>query len=101
MANAHHVFFVLKERTPENVKHLVTELNEYLSGYEGQTEFRVGVRDRDLDRDVNQDFDVSLHTVFVDRAAHDAYQVAERHREFVDRNLENWAQVRVFDSLLE
>ena len=100
MPNAHHVFFVLKERSDENCRHLVQEIRSHLSNYPGQIYFEVGTRDRGLDREVNQDFDVSLHTVFENREAHDAYQDAPRHREFVERNVENWAEVRVFDSNL-
>ncbi len=46
------------------------------------------------------EFHVSLHMVFTDRLAHDAYQTAPRHTEFVARNKSNWARVRVFDSTI-
>ena len=45
-------------------------------------------------------FDVSLLIVFESRAAHDAYQAAPRHLEFIERNASLWKGVRVFDSYL-
>jgi hypothetical protein len=36
--------------------------------------------------------------VFESRAAHDAYQVAPRHVQFIEENKANWAKVRVFDA---
>ena len=44
-------------------------------------------------------FDVALHIVFQDQAAHDSYQVSARHERFIEENRENWRQVRVFDSV--
>jgi hypothetical protein len=46
----------------------------------------------------DQDFDVALHLVFRDKAAHDAYQVAPKHQQFIEESQDNWKQVRVFDS---
>ena len=34
------------------------------------------------------------------RAAHDAYQTAPAHLQFIAENKENWRTVRVFDSNL-
>ena len=50
--------------------------------------------------DLNRDFDVGLHIVFQNRAAHDEYQVAPRHKEFIEENKGNWKKVRVFDSVV-
>ena len=46
-------------------------------------------------------FEVSLHTIFSDRAAHDAYQVRATPFEFIANNKPNWKTVRVFDSDLQ
>ena len=60
-----------------------------------------GARAEGCERDVNDlEFHVSLHMVFRDRAAHDAYQSAPRHMEFASRNRPNWKAVRVFDSTI-
>ena len=98
---AHHVFFTLKDRSDGAIQSLLAECKKYLDHHEGLVDFAVGTRDRELAREVNQDFDVSLHCVFQDRAAHDAYQTAQRHLQFIEANKENWAEVRVFDSNLQ
>lgn len=98
---AHHVFFILNDRSEEKIQALLAQCKEYLDGHDGLVGFSVGVREPELNREVNQDFDVSLHCIFADRSAHDAYQVAERHLQFIEGNKANWAEVRIFDSILE
>lgn len=95
---AHHVFFTLKDRSDHGVAALVAACQEHLNNHVGLVDFSVGVRVSDLNRPVNQDFDVSLHCVFQDRAAHDAYQTAERHLQFIAENKDSWDTVRVCDS---
>jgi len=98
---AHNVFFSLKESSPENISHLVAACHQYLSGHDGTAFYSAGSRCEDLQRPVNDgDFDVSLHVIFETREAHDAYQVADRHTQFIEENKENWKQVRVFDSVV-
>ena len=46
----------------------------------------------------DSDWQVALHVVFTDRAAHDAYQDHPRHQAFLEASAPNWAQVRVFDT---
>lgn len=101
MANlAHHVYFKLSDRSDEAIQTLLAACKKYLDNHDGLASFSVGTRDRELTREVNADFDVSLHCVFEDRAAHDAYQVAERHLQFIEENKHNWDEVRVFDSTI-
>ena len=78
---------------------LVTACKKHLSGHPGEVFFAAGTLCEDLKREVNDiDFDVALHIVFKDKAAHDQYQVAPRHDKFIAENKENWKKVRVFDS---
>jgi hypothetical protein len=95
---AHHVFFTLNDRSDEAAQALVAACQKYLDDHDGLVDFSVGVRIPDLDRPVNQDFDVSIHCIFQDRAAHDVYQNAERHLQFIAENKDSWASVRVCDS---
>ncbi len=96
---AHMVYFSLENNSAEEVDHLVNEIKTYLDDHPGLVYFSCGTLNRELNRPVNdQDFDVCLNTVFADRAAHDAYQVAPRHLEFIERNKPKWKRVRVFDS---
>ena len=96
---AHIVFFTLKDRSAEAADSLVAACHKYLSHHPGTVFFAAGTLVPDLTRDVNvRDFDVALHVVFESRAAHDTYQAADAHLQFIAENRDNWAQVRVFDS---
>ncbi len=98
---AHHVFFTLNDRSEEAVARLIAACQYYLDDHDGLIDFAVGRREVELNREVNAEFDVSLHCVFQDRSAHDAYQTAPRHLQFIEQQKSNWAGVQVFDSNLE
>jgi hypothetical protein len=94
---SHAVYFSLKDRSPAAVKVLVDACETYLSGHPGMVSLSVGTV-ASYDRQVNdRDFDVALEIVFESHAAHDSYQTAERHNQFVAEQAPNWAKVRVFD----
>jgi hypothetical protein len=98
---AHNVFFSLTDNSAEATQKLVSACGKYLSGHPGTVLFAVGTRAPELNRPVNdRDFDVSLHLLFTDQAAHNQYQEAPRHVQFVEENKANWKKVRVFDSVL-
>ena len=96
---AHNVFFTLKDRSPEARQALIDGCREYLTDHPGTVLFACGPLVPDLVRPVNdRDFDVGLHVVFRDRAAHDLYQKSFRHIRFMEKFSGNWAKVRVFDT---
>ncbi len=96
---AHMVYFSLRDRSPAAIQRLLDACHTYLSGHPGTVLFAAGTLTPDLTREVNdRDFDVALQVVFESRAAHDQYQVAERHQQFIAENRANWARVRVFDA---
>lgn len=98
MMLAHNVFFTLKDSTEKNRRKLVEACNKYLSDHPGTVFYAAGTV-ADLNREVNdRDFDVGLHIIFKDRAAHDAYQDAAQHQQFIAENKGDWSKVRVFDS---
>ena len=98
---AHNVYFSLKDNAPSAKKKLVDACKKYLSRHEGTVFFAAGTLAEELNREVNdRDFDVALHLVFKNKAAHDKYQDAERHKKFIEENRDNWKKVRVFDSLV-
>jgi hypothetical protein len=98
---AHNVYFSLKDTSPAAKKKLVDACKKYLSGHPGEVFFAAGTLAEELNREVNdRDFDVGLHIVFKDKAAHDKYQDAKRHKDFIEENRDNWKKVRVFDSLV-
>jgi len=95
---AHIVFFTLKDRSPAAVEKLIAACHQYLTDHPGTVYFSVGTV-ADLARPVNdRQFDVALHVVFQNRQAHDAYQAAPRHLQFMAESKPNWDYVRVFDS---
>lgn len=99
---AHMVFFNLKDSTPENRKKLVAACDMYLNDHPGTVYYSAGARAEEMDREVNdKDFDVALHVVFKDKAAHDVYATAPRHLKFIEENKDGWAKVRVFDSYVK
>jgi heme-degrading monooxygenase HmoA len=97
----HDVYFTLEDASAEACQQLVDECYARLAGIDGIVYFAAGIRDPELLRYVNdRGYDVSLHVFFRDRAAHDAYQTASAHEQFIAANRENWRQVRVFDSAI-
>jgi hypothetical protein len=96
---SHDVFFSLKDRSPEARDKLIAACKKYLSGHPGTIWFAAGPLGEEFQRDVNdRDFDVALHIVFKNKAAHDEYSKAERHQKFIEETKDDWAKVRVFDS---
>ncbi len=96
---AHNVFFSLHDRSEPARARLIAACRKYLAPHAGVIFFACGELAADLRRDVNDlDFDVGLHVVFADQAAHDAYQTTPAHLQFIDENKANWKRVRVFDS---
>ena len=99
---AHDVYFSLKDNSPAEKKKLVEACKKYLSGHDGEVFFAAGTRDEAFKREVNDtQFDVTLLIVFKDVAAHDKYQDAKRHIQFIKENKDNWKTVRVFDSAVQ
>jgi len=99
---AHDVYFTLSDDSAEAKARLVAACRKYLTGHEGTVYFAVGTLAAELDRPVNdRGFHVALHVYFQDRAAHDKYQEAPRHEQFIEEEKANWKTVRVFDSWVE
>ncbi len=99
MQLAHMVYFTLNDPTDANIQSLVAACKKYLNDHPGVVYFSVGTLNKDLARPVNDHaFQVALNVVFESRKAHDEYQVAPRHLQFIEEQKANWKQVRVFDS---
>ena len=95
---SHMVYFTLKDSSTEACEQLVAACKKWLTEHPGTEYFAVGTL-ANTTRDVNdREYHVTLNLIFKDRASHDAYQVAERHDQFIAENKENWAKVRVFDA---
>lgn len=95
----HSVYFALKDNSPDARAKLVAACKKHLTRHPGEVYFAAGPLAEELKRPVNdRDFDVNLLIVFADQAAHDQYQDAERHKQFIEENKDNWKKVRVFDA---
>jgi len=98
---AHMVYFTLKDGSAAAQEVLINSCQEYLSDHPGSVAFSVGSRALAYQRPVNNtEFHVALHLVFATEADHQRYQDSELHQEFIAKNMENWAQVQVFDALI-
>ena len=96
---AHNVFFTLKKASSKDIETLIEECHIYLKDLPGIIQFYAGSLVEENKREVNvTDFHIGLHVVFADKSYHDKYQDAEKHNIFVERNKDNWANVRVFDT---
>ena len=99
---AHNVYFTLKDDSTEARVDFASSCAEYLGDIPGVVYFATGTRVEEYQREVNdQEFHVGLHVMLQDRAAHDVYQVHERHMAFIEANQTKWTAVRVFDSEVE
>jgi hypothetical protein len=99
---AHAVYFTLADNGPAAKAALVQECHTYLKDHPGVDYFAAGTRAEAFDRPVNAtDYDVSLMVVFANIEAHDVYQVAPDHLEFIERNKANWKAVKVYDWFVE
>ena len=97
----HMVYFKLKDGSADARKKLVAACDANLSGHDGTVYYSAGVLAEGFAREVNdRDWDVALHLVFADKAAHDKYADHPEHLKFIAENKDTWAKVRVFDSEL-
>ncbi len=102
MMLAHNVFFSLHDASDAARTRLVHACKKYLADHPGTVFFACGPLASELRRPVNDlAFDVALHLIFQNQAAHDAYQTAPLHEQFIQECKENWKNVRVFDSFVE
>jgi len=98
---AHSVFITLKDSSDKIIDALIEDCYKYLKDNPGIIYFSAGSLVSEHNREVNiKDFHVGLHVVFEDKSYHDKYQKEEKHIIFINRNKDNWAQVRVFDTYI-
>ena len=99
---AHDVYFSLNDASPAARDALVAACKKYLTGHEGIVAFSVGVLAAELEPSGERSrLRRRAPHHFASRAAHDQYQDAPRHKQFIEENQNNWKKVRVFDSLVD
>lgn len=96
----HNVYFTLKDPSQAVIDGLVADCHKYLKDHPGVVFFAAGELAAELDRPVNdRDFQVGLHVVFENMEYQNQYQQHPKHIEFLEKNKDSWAAVRVFDSV--
>ncbi len=99
---SHMVYFTLQDGSEAACAKLVNDCHKYLKDHPGVVFYAAGTLAPEYQRPVNdRAFHVALNVVFKDKAAHDEYQVSERHQVFINENKPSWAQVRVFDAYVD
>jgi len=95
----HMVYFKLKDGSPEARQKFLDSCDKLLSTHEGTVFYSAGVVADGFKGEANdRDWDIALHLVFINKAAHDKYQVHPDHKKFVSDNKAVMDKVRVFDS---
>jgi hypothetical protein len=99
---SHSVYFTLNDRSEASVAKMLSACRKFLTGHPGTRFFACGRPNQELVRPVNdRDFDIALIMIFDSKKAHDAYQEAPVHQQFISENKASWRQVRVFDADVE
>ena len=94
----HGVFFWMKPDAPAGAaEQIAADCRELIAPLDGLAFFDVGRPAMTPREVVDNSYHVGLLTVFVDSAAHDAYQTHPQHLEFIARNKANWERVRIYD----
>lgn len=103
----HSIYITMKDTSPEAVERQLALGRELLTGHPGQAGFTATVLATELARHQQVPylqnytaFTVAFHFIWEDAAAHDRYQTAERHKQFIAQSNSNWERVLVLDSVI-
>jgi len=98
---AHMFFFQLMDTSRDLVQAFTDLCVKYLGHHPGQRHFSVGIRALEINRDVSgTDFEVSVHMIFDNIAAFQAYSDSKAHKTFITESA-GMSPVRiVYDSYL-
>jgi hypothetical protein len=98
---AHMFFFQLCDTSPDLVDRFVDLCEKYLGGHPGQQHFSIGVRALEIHRDVSgTNFEVSVHMIFDDIDAFNAYSESSTHEDFISESAGMSPERIVYDSYL-
>jgi hypothetical protein len=94
----HHVYFWLKPDAGKAAKeNLIADCRSLLAKVPGVQQLWAGEPAGNQREIVDNSYSVALAVVFLDRAAHDAYQEHPLHLEFIARHEPHWQRLRVYD----
>jgi hypothetical protein len=98
---AHMFFFQLVDTSRDLVQAFTDLCVEYLGQHPGQRHFSVGVRALEINRDVSgTNFEVSVHMIFDNIAAFQAYSNSDKHKKFITESAGMSPERIVYDSYL-
>src|SRR5207248_3021347 len=98
---AHMFFFQLSDTTPELVDSFVELCRKFLGDHPGQRHFSIGIRALEINRDVSgKNFEVSVHMIFDNIDAFNAYSASPTHEEFITESAGMSPERIVYDSYL-
>ena len=98
---AHMFFFQLCDTSTELVDRFVELCRRYLGGHPGQRHFSIGIRALEINRDVSgKNFEVSVHMIFEDIDAFNAYSASPTHEDFITESAGMSPERIVYDSYL-
>jgi len=98
-ALAHSVFISLHDNSPAARAELLADCDRLLGHHPGTLFYWAGELAGDIAWEVSErDFDVALHLIFENKAAHDVYQDSADHVAFLHKHEANLKSIRVFDA---
>jgi len=98
---AHMFFFQLCDTSSALVNRFVELCRKYLGGHPGQRHFSIGIRALEINRDVSgKNFEVSVHMIFEDIDAFNAYSASPTHEDFITESAGMSPERIVYDSYL-
>lgn len=98
---AHMFFFQLCDTSTALVSRFVELCRKYLGGHPGQRHFSIGIRALEINREVSgKNFEVSVHMIFEDIDAFNAYSASPTHEDFITESAGMSPERIVYDSYL-
>ncbi|GAB3891032.1 Dabb family protein [Spirosoma agri] len=95
----HTVFFWLKHPENRDDHSALRAGLESIRGVNEITTVYIGTPAETRRPVIDHSYDFALTLVFVDKAAHDAYQVHPIHQEFVAECAHLWERVQIYDAV--
>lgn len=100
MSVLHSVYFYFKKDDPKRIEETRDAIMHDLSSIKTVQTLYAGAP-LGMERDVvDNDYQLSLHAIFRDREALNAYLTDEDHLEFLHNFSKDWKKIRVFDTNL-
>ena len=91
------LFWMNRDATPTQREQLIADAKTYLGKIPTVRTLHVGKPNMTPRPVVDNTYDVGLCVVLDDPAGHDIYQEHPLHKQFIERNKQNWQRVLIYD----